>query len=105
MFVNFAVFFKKSTFSFDSFSLLFSLLFFYSLFYFCSNLIISFLLPNLGLVRSSFSGSLRCKISLFIWDFSSFLMWASQVAPVVKNLPSNPGDTRDVGSVSGWGME
>ena len=27
----------------------------------------------------------------------------AQVAPVVKNLPSNAGDIRDVGSIPGWG--
>ena len=29
--------------------------------------------------------------------------WASQVALVVKNLPVNAGDVRDVGSVPGLG--
>ena len=29
--------------------------------------------------------------------------WASQVAMVVKNLPSNAGDMRDAGSVTGSG--
>ena len=28
---------------------------------------------------------------------------ASQVVLVVKNLPANAGDTRDVGSILGWG--
>jgi len=28
---------------------------------------------------------------------------ASQVAPVVKNLPSNAGDVRDMGSIPGLG--
>ena len=28
-------------------------------------------------------------------------MWASQVALVVKNLPANAGDIRDVGSIPG----
>ena len=28
---------------------------------------------------------------------------ASQVALVVKNLPTNAGDLRDVGSIPGWG--
>ena len=28
---------------------------------------------------------------------------ASRVALVVKNLPANAGDTRDAGSVTGWG--
>ena len=27
--------------------------------------------------------------------------WVSQVAPVVKNLPANSGDTRDMGSIPG----
>ena len=31
------------------------------------------------------------------------LLWASQVALVVKNLPANAGDIRDLGSVPGWG--
>ena len=30
-------------------------------------------------------------------------MGASQVAPVVKNLPANTGDLREVDSVPGWG--
>ena len=30
-------------------------------------------------------------------------IWASQVALVVKNLPTNPGDIRDVGVILGWG--
>ena len=34
---------------------------------------ISFLLLILGFVYSSFSSSFRCKVSLFIWDFSCFL--------------------------------
>ena len=29
--------------------------------------------------------------------------WASQVAPVVKNLPANAGDIRDMGSIPGSG--
>ena len=28
---------------------------------------------------------------------------ASQVAPVVKNLPAKAGDTRDLGLIPGWG--
>ena len=28
---------------------------------------------------------------------------ASQVELVVKNLPTNAGDIRDLGSISGWG--
>ena len=30
-------------------------------------------------------------------------LWASQVELVVKNLPANAGDIRDMGSVPGWG--
>ena len=31
------------------------------------------------------------------------MLWASQVVLVVKNLPANAGDIRDVGSIPGWG--
>ena len=31
------------------------------------------------------------------------LIGTSQVALVVKNLPTNAGDVRDVGSIPGWG--
>ena len=34
---------------------------------------------------------------------SSLYIWASQVALVVKNLPANAGDLRDVGSSPGLG--
>ena len=40
------------------------------------------------------------------WDFFfNRKLWgaASHVAPVVKNSPANAGDTRDTGSVPGWG--
>ena len=30
-------------------------------------------------------------------------IWASQVAPVIKNLPANAGNIRDVGSIPGLG--
>ena len=42
---------------------------------------------------------------LQLGHFSSIFQarWASQVAPVVKNLPANAGDIRDVGSISGSG--
>ena len=30
-------------------------------------------------------------------------MWGLQVALVVKNLPANPGDVRDTGSIPGLG--
>ena len=30
-------------------------------------------------------------------------MWASHVVLVVKNLPANSGDGREVGSILGWG--
>ena len=32
-----------------------------------------------------------------------FVLWASQVALVVKNLPENAGNTRDTGSIPGSG--
>ena len=31
------------------------------------------------------------------------MLWASQVVLVVKFLPANAGDIRDVGSIPGWG--
>ena len=33
------------------------------------------------------------------------LSWASQVAPVVKNLPANTGDVRDTGLIPGLGRQ
>ena len=36
-------------------------------------------------------------------DFRFNSLWASQVAQLVKNLPANAGDTRDVGSIPGSG--
>ena len=33
------------------------------------------------------------------------LIWASQVALVVKNLPAKARDERDMGSIAGWGQE
>ena len=33
------------------------------------------------------------------------LIWASQVALVVKNLPAKARDARDMGSIAGWGQE
>ena len=35
-----------------------------------------------------------------ILSFQSFILWASQVALVVKNSPANAGDVRDMGSIS-----
>ena len=34
----------------------------------------------------------------------SIKMWASQVAPVVKNLPAKAGDTRNTGSIPVSGL-
>ena len=31
------------------------------------------------------------------------VLWASQVALIIKNLPANAGDARGMGSISGWG--
>ena len=30
------------------------------------------------------------------------MLWAAHVVLVVKNLPANAGDIRDVGSIPGW---
>ena len=40
---------------------------------------------------------------LFSFFIEVYLIWASQVALVVKNLPANAGDVRDVGSIPGSG--
>ena len=57
--------------------LTFAIVFFVSI-SFISALIfmISFLLLSLGFLCSSFSSYFRCKVRLFIWDFSSFFRWA-----------------------------
>ena len=36
-------------------------------------------------------------------SFTLSTFWASQVALVIKNPPATAGDTRDPGSVPGWG--
>ena len=51
--------------------LFFCLFFSFCIIYFCSNISLLFLF--LGLVCSSFSSSFKCKVRLFIWDFSCFL--------------------------------
>ena len=54
--------------------LIFTIVFFVSIsFIFALIFRISFLLLTLGFVCSSFSSSFRCKVRLFIWDFSCFL--------------------------------
>ena len=40
-------------------------------------------------------GDRNALMRVYIWEYR----WASQVALVVKNLPSNGGDTRDTGSI------
>ena len=58
-------------------SLIFSTVFFVSI-SFISDLIlimISFLLPTLGFLCSSFSSCFKCWVRLFIWDFSCFFRW------------------------------
>ena len=40
---------------------------------------------------------------MIFYYFYGKLSWASQVALVVKNLPANAGDVRDVGSIPGLG--
>ena len=44
----------------------------------------------------------EAKLSLFLAS-AVFRLGASQVALVVKNLPANAGDIRDVGSIPGLG--
>lgn len=61
-------------------SMIFSIIFFISL-YFCPNLF--FLLLTLDVVCSSFSSSLRCKVRLFAWDFSCFFLQAF----IITNFP------------------
>ena len=39
---------------------------------------------------------------MFIYAMQ-YIYWVSQVVPVVKNLPANGGDLRDVGSILGSG--
>ena len=41
-----------------------------------------------------------CRIQLHT---DTGVLWASQVALVVKNLPANAGDIRDMGSIPGLG--
>ena len=40
---------------------------------------------------------------LACFEVSHFSVWAFQVVLVVKNIPANAGDVRDVGSIPGWG--
>ena len=44
-----------------------------------------------------------CYYPCFICYHFLALFWASQVMLMVKNLPANAGDTRDMGSISGSG--
>ena len=45
------------------------------------------------------------RFSSFSWlnNIYIYLLMASQVALVVKNLPANAGDARDMGSTPGFG--
>ena len=55
--------------------------------------------------------ALKFAIFFSILSFSAYIYfdssyspwWVSQVTLVVKNLPVNAGDIRDVGSIPGWG--
>ena len=38
-----------------------------------------------------------------VFRMYSLIIWASQVVLVVKNLPANAGDVRDLGSTPRWG--
>ena len=71
-FMNFLYLLKEPTFIL----LIFAIVFFISISLISSLiLVISFLLLTLGFVCSSFSGCFRCKVRLFMWDFSCFLRW------------------------------
>ena len=59
------------------FLLIFAIVFFVSISFISALIfVISFLLLTLGFVCSSFSSSFRCKVRLFVWDFSCFLTQA-----------------------------
>ena len=45
----------------------------------------------------------RLRWWLAFFSNKLFVNWASHVALVLKNLPANAGDVRDVGSISGFG--
>ena len=52
------------------------------------------------------SDSLLCVPLLYSLGIQNMIFisaWAFLVAPVVKNLPANAGDTRDMGSIAGLG--
>ena len=56
--------------------LIFAIVFFVSISFFSALVfMISFLLLTLGFLCSSFSGCFKCRVRLFIWDFSCFLRW------------------------------
>ena len=42
-------------------------------------------------------------LSIFTFTFTYYISWASQVALVVKNPPSNAGEAGDAGSIFGSG--
>ena len=65
-FVNFLYLFKEQVLGFNA------LQYFLALFYFHYDLIIFFLQYTSGIIYS-FSVSSKCKVRLFIWDFSCFL--------------------------------
>ena len=46
-------------------------------------------------------GAAEAASSVTLKSLGSY--WASQVAPVVKNLPTKAGDARDEGSIPGLG--
>ena len=46
---------------------------------------------------------LFCLFDLFIYLLGCAGSWASHVALVLKNMPANAGDIRDVGSIPGSG--
>ena len=51
-----------------------------------------------------FQWHLRCWLRVICFYILSLTrLWASQVELVVKDLPANAGDIRDMGSIPGWG--
>ena len=58
--------------------------------------------PGNSLKFAIFFSILSFSVCIY-FDISYSPWWASQVTLVVKNLPANAGDIRDVGSIPGWG--
>ena len=59
-------------------------------------------LNNKG-VHKDLSSWLSLFFFLLIFIFICVFIWASQVTPVIKNLPANAGNVRDTDSIPGSG--